>query len=689
MPISKLLSWFGGRDAASRRTPIRFQPQLGRLESREVLNGYIAIGAGAGAPPLVAIRVDKLDLLTGQPPNPSGQPPAPSSDGRTDFTSQIFQPYASGFRGGVHTASGNFDGLYTTPDFLVTAPGVGGGPHVKVWTMVQDIAGNITVGGLFTEFLAYTPRFTGGVNVTTGDLDGDGRAELIVGAGPGGGPHVKIYKLDISDRKAVLVNEFMAYDPNFRGGVSVASGQGYQTPLQVRQVFNTTTGHPDDFGGLPATAYTDYGATRPGDNNVPGQTIPLSGVRFDLDGGNIVTRATFTVGSGVIQYAGANLLNNYGNIGYEPNVADLDPVNGFDESPPEQPLVYATWTADSDTIPPWAVPEVVYGPFVQSSPAVGDAPPVVTPLQLPPGQVNARNQLITGPGVGGGPLVRVWDFLGQPNGSIRQNEMIQFNAFDPNFRGGINVAIGTFIEIPNPDITGVVRPGLNTTDLELQENRLYDPVTTFPFTRNIYRQYSPQIAVTPASGGGAVVIMSDYNPDNPFTGIPDRRTSITQLNMVPTILDTKVVPDPGNPLNGFLGLLDVTYFDAPIDPQYRGQILAATSALLFNGTASSARVQTAFGAGTSTIGPSRGPLVKIFDRFGPLLFGAGNTVAPQTPLDQFQAFLSGFFPNGVGGMSYGFGQLDEPTRDVFDLSLIGQAPTVSDPAFDPPVDRTG
>ena len=32
--------------------------------------------------------------------------------------------------------------------------------------MIQDGFGNITIGPLFTQFMAYTTRFTGGVNVT-------------------------------------------------------------------------------------------------------------------------------------------------------------------------------------------------------------------------------------------------------------------------------------------------------------------------------------------------------------------------------------------------------------------------------------------------------------------------------------------------------------------------------------------
>ena len=42
-------------------------------------------------------------------------------------------------------------------------------------------------------FFAYDLGFTGGVSVAAGDVTGDGRAEIIIGAGPGGGPHVKVF----------------------------------------------------------------------------------------------------------------------------------------------------------------------------------------------------------------------------------------------------------------------------------------------------------------------------------------------------------------------------------------------------------------------------------------------------------------------------------------------------------------
>jgi serralysin len=52
-------------------------------------------------------------------------------------------------------------------------------------------------GGLTerASFFAYFSGFSGPVHVGAADIDGDGAAEIITGAGPGGGPHVRAISL--------------------------------------------------------------------------------------------------------------------------------------------------------------------------------------------------------------------------------------------------------------------------------------------------------------------------------------------------------------------------------------------------------------------------------------------------------------------------------------------------------------
>jgi hypothetical protein len=58
------------------------------------------------------------------------------------------------------------------------------------------------------------------VHVAFGDFDGDGDvdgADFVVGAGPGAGPHVRVF----DGTRGVLVQDYFAYS-NFTGGVFVA-----------------------------------------------------------------------------------------------------------------------------------------------------------------------------------------------------------------------------------------------------------------------------------------------------------------------------------------------------------------------------------------------------------------------------------------------------------------------------------
>jgi len=121
--------------------------------------------------------------------------------------------FTPAFTGGIYVAAGDVDG--DGRDDIVCAAGRGGGPHVRVFSLA---------GGLheITGFYAYTPAFTGGVRVATGDVDGDGRAEIVTAAGPGGSPHVRVLGLN-PDGSLVEKASFYAYTPAFGGGAYVAA----------------------------------------------------------------------------------------------------------------------------------------------------------------------------------------------------------------------------------------------------------------------------------------------------------------------------------------------------------------------------------------------------------------------------------------------------------------------------------
>ncbi len=148
------------------------------------------------------------DVVTA--PGPGGGPVVRVWDGATGALVREFSAYDPAFRGGVSVALGDVTGD-GVPD-IVTGAGAGGGPHVRVF--------DGATGAVTGEWMAYDPAFRGGVSVAVGNVSGDGRGEVISGAGPGGGPHVKVF----NGLTEVELSSFLAYDPAFTGGVHVAAG---------------------------------------------------------------------------------------------------------------------------------------------------------------------------------------------------------------------------------------------------------------------------------------------------------------------------------------------------------------------------------------------------------------------------------------------------------------------------------
>jgi hypothetical protein len=312
---------------------------------------FITVSADAGASPEVRV----LDAETG-------------------FEWLTLTPYSPNFRGGVRVATGdvNRDGVQD----IITAPGAGGGPHIMVF---DGRSGNI-----LHSFFAYDPRFSGGVFVAAGDVNGDGRADIITAPGAGGGPHVRVF----SGLDRQVLTEFFAYSPNYQGGVHVAAGN-----VDGAGFADIITG--TDFGGGPhirvfsgqtgqqvAGAIGSFFAYNPA--FVGG--VWVASADLDLDGrADIVTGPGFSGGPHVRVFSGRT--------GAE--------INGF----------------------------FAYNPGFGGGVRVG-----VSDVDD-----NGRPDILTAPGAGGGPHVRA--FQGTEPVPLSGGAS-NFMAFSTTFTGGVHLAGG-------------------------------------------------------------------------------------------------------------------------------------------------------------------------------------------------------------------------------------------------------
>ena len=156
-------------------------------------------------------------IAAGPGPGPANEPRVKGFfiNGNENGITDFLAYGATGY--GVNVTCGDIDGDGNDEIITGAGPGAVYGPHVRAFEW-----DGTPLNGL--SFIAYgTHKF--GVNVACGDVDGDGIDEIITGAGPGEvfGPHVRGWNFDGGTLSPIAGISFFAYGTP-KWGVNVACG---------------------------------------------------------------------------------------------------------------------------------------------------------------------------------------------------------------------------------------------------------------------------------------------------------------------------------------------------------------------------------------------------------------------------------------------------------------------------------
>jgi len=227
-------------------------------------------------------------------------------------------------------------------------------------------------GTFLRHFLAYPATYRGGVNLAVADLNSDGKYEIITAPASGIQSEIKIFT---SEGK--FINSFLAYPASFKGGASVAVGN-----VMGGSALEIVVGTGKS--GVPQIKIFSESGVLLGDF-LADKKDAATGLRvalLDIDN-NVRRRQSEILISKQSESTKAMITDFRGNIRRE-----------------------------------W----LMYSPSFK-----GDVKSITADLNH-----DGVKEIISFPGVGGGPHVRIFDHLGNFKNS--------FYAYSPDFEGGVNVA---------------------------------------------------------------------------------------------------------------------------------------------------------------------------------------------------------------------------------------------------------
>ena len=341
-------------------------------------------------------------------PASGGGPQIVLIDGQGNVQSSFFA-YSSNLRIGLSAVSADVDN--DGENEIIVAPGAGAGPQVRIFNRQGDVE---------KQFYAYASTLRSGIRVYAGDVNNDGVAEIITSTMSGAGPQLRIF-----NSEGTVINQFDVYASTYRNGFRVMIGDVNGDGTQNIIVLPDTNAGPQirvfDYQGNVISSFWAYSQTIRGGYNAAVGDVDSDGTADIL----VTTKAGLGPQVAIFKGDGTLIRRFFAYAesfrgGFNVSVGDVnnDGVNDIIACPeslagPQIRIFNNEGTALSQF---WMYAQSLRGQFTSFVADVNS---------------DGVNEIVTAPGEGMGPQVRVFDYQG--------NASAQFFTHHTGFRGGLNI----------------------------------------------------------------------------------------------------------------------------------------------------------------------------------------------------------------------------------------------------------